>query len=152
MLKYTFLATALTNIFLRCDSSIIPCLCTFIKWPQVVYMDEPSTGLDPASRKSLWDAVKQAKRDRAIVLTSNVQTTYQFWIWYTTYLVFGHNFSSMIELTRFLLFLWHIFCSPFHGRSWSSLWQVVHHGRWQPPVHWDTQRGLIISQTYFIIQ
>ncbi|KAF2927371.1 hypothetical protein DAI22_06g200400 [Oryza sativa Japonica Group] len=38
---------------------------------KVVYMDEPSTGLDPASRKSLWDAVKQAKRDRAIVLTTH---------------------------------------------------------------------------------
>ncbi|GJN38711.1 hypothetical protein PR202_gb27778 [Eleusine coracana subsp. coracana] len=41
----------------------------------VVYMDEPSTGLDPASRKSLWNAVKQAKQDRAIILTSNSQTT-----------------------------------------------------------------------------
>ncbi|KAF8652136.1 hypothetical protein HU200_063086 [Digitaria exilis] len=37
---------------------------------KVVYMDEPSTGLDPASRKSLWNAVKQAKQDRAIILTS----------------------------------------------------------------------------------
>jgi ABC-type multidrug transport system ATPase subunit len=36
-------------------------------------MDEPSTGLDPASRKSLWSAVKQAKQDRAIILTSNLQ-------------------------------------------------------------------------------
>lgn len=33
-------------------------------------MDEPSTGLDPASRNSLWSVVKQAKRDRAIILTS----------------------------------------------------------------------------------
>nr|XP_051202320.1 ABC transporter A family member 8-like [Lolium perenne] len=40
---------------------------------KVVYMDEPSTGLDPASRKSLWCAVKQAKQDRAIILTSNLQ-------------------------------------------------------------------------------
>ncbi|OEL30253.1 ABC transporter A family member 8 [Dichanthelium oligosanthes] len=39
--------------------------------PQVVYMDEPSTGLDPASRKSLWSAVKQAKQDRAIILTTH---------------------------------------------------------------------------------
>ncbi|VAI89555.1 hypothetical protein VPH35_130305 [Triticum aestivum] len=37
----------------------------------VVYMDEPSTGLDPASRKSLWTAVKQAKQDRAIILTTH---------------------------------------------------------------------------------
>uniref|UniRef100_A0A6V7QQH1 ABC transporter domain-containing protein n=1 Tax=Ananas comosus var. bracteatus TaxID=296719 RepID=A0A6V7QQH1_ANACO len=39
--------------------------------PQVVYMDEPSTGLDPASKKDLWKAVKQAKQDRAIILTTH---------------------------------------------------------------------------------
>lgn len=33
-------------------------------------MDEPSTGLDPASRNSLWNVVKRAKQDRAIILTS----------------------------------------------------------------------------------
>ena len=35
-------------------------------------MDEPSTGLDPASRKSLWDVVKRAKRKGSIILTSRV--------------------------------------------------------------------------------
>ncbi|KAE9453791.1 hypothetical protein C3L33_14289, partial [Rhododendron williamsianum] len=40
--------------------------------PKVVYMDEPSTGLDPASRNNLWNVVKRAKQDRAIILTSNV--------------------------------------------------------------------------------
>ena len=39
--------------------------------PKVVYMDEPSTGLDPASRNNLWKVVKEAKRNRAIILTSN---------------------------------------------------------------------------------
>jgi len=39
--------------------------------PQVVYMDEPSTGLDPASRSKLWNAVKQAKKNRAIILTTH---------------------------------------------------------------------------------
>uniref|UniRef100_A0A2P2MFI7 ABC transporter family protein n=1 Tax=Rhizophora mucronata TaxID=61149 RepID=A0A2P2MFI7_RHIMU len=39
--------------------------------PKVVYMDEPSTGLDPASRSNLWTVVKRAKRDRAIVLTTH---------------------------------------------------------------------------------
>ena len=37
---------------------------------QVVYMDEPSTGLDPASRYNLWNVVKQSKANRAIILTS----------------------------------------------------------------------------------
>ncbi|XP_074316993.1 ABC transporter A family member 8-like [Silene latifolia] len=39
--------------------------------PQVVFMDEPSTGMDPASRKQLWKIVKRAKQDRAIVLTTH---------------------------------------------------------------------------------
>ncbi|KAG5019798.1 hypothetical protein JHK87_015653 [Glycine soja] len=37
----------------------------------VVYMDEPSTGLDPASRNNLWNVVKRAKQDRAIILTTH---------------------------------------------------------------------------------
>ncbi|CAA6672741.1 unnamed protein product [Spirodela intermedia] len=37
----------------------------------VVYMDEPSTGLDPASRNNLWKVVKEAKRNRAIILTTH---------------------------------------------------------------------------------
>lgn len=39
--------------------------------PKVVYMDEPSTGLDPASRNSLWNVVKRAKQGRAIFLTTH---------------------------------------------------------------------------------
>ncbi|KAK4799709.1 hypothetical protein SAY86_025074 [Trapa natans] len=39
--------------------------------PKVVYMDEPSTGLDPASRKNLWNVVKRAKQNRAIILTTH---------------------------------------------------------------------------------
>ncbi|AQK59813.1 ABC transporter A family member 7 [Zea mays] len=39
--------------------------------PKVVYLDEPSTGLDPASRSALWDAVKLAKKDKAIILTTH---------------------------------------------------------------------------------
>ncbi|KAL8140462.1 hypothetical protein V2J09_006483 [Rumex salicifolius] len=38
---------------------------------KVVYLDEPSTGLDPASRNSLWDVVRRAKQDRAIILTTH---------------------------------------------------------------------------------
>ena len=33
-------------------------------------MDEPSTGLDPASRYNLWNVVKESKQNRAIILTS----------------------------------------------------------------------------------
>ncbi|OVA13317.1 ABC transporter-like [Macleaya cordata] len=39
--------------------------------PKVVFMDEPSTGLDPASRNNLWNVVKHAKQNRAIILTTH---------------------------------------------------------------------------------
>lgn len=38
---------------------------------QIVYLDEPTTGLDPISRRHLWDLVDKAKQDRAIVLTTH---------------------------------------------------------------------------------
>ena len=39
--------------------------------PLVVYLDEPSTGLDPASRRLLWEVIKRARRDKAVVLTTH---------------------------------------------------------------------------------
>jgi ABC-type multidrug transport system ATPase subunit len=39
--------------------------------PPVVFLDEPSTGLDPASRATLWEVIKRAKQSRAIVLTTH---------------------------------------------------------------------------------
>ncbi|VVB04510.1 unnamed protein product [Arabis nemorensis] len=39
--------------------------------PKVVYLDEPSTGLDPASRKNLWTVIKRAKQHTAIILTTH---------------------------------------------------------------------------------
>ena len=39
--------------------------------PEVVFMDEPSTGMDPASRRALWSAIQHAKKDKVIVLTTH---------------------------------------------------------------------------------
>ncbi|XP_062217620.1 ABC transporter A family member 8-like [Phragmites australis] len=44
---------------------------SLIGGPKVVYMDEPSSGLDPASRKALWNAVKSGKQNKAIILTTH---------------------------------------------------------------------------------
>jgi len=39
--------------------------------PLVCYLDEPSTGLDPASRRVLWKCIKEAKKSRSILLTTH---------------------------------------------------------------------------------
>nr|VDC82643.1 unnamed protein product [Brassica rapa] len=46
--------------------------------PKVVYMDEPSTGLDPASRKNLWTVIQRAKQDTAIILTTHSMEEAEF--------------------------------------------------------------------------
>merc|ERR550514_2063645 len=45
--------------------------CTFIGNPRLVYLDEPSTGLDPESRRQLWYAIRAAKKQRSIILTTH---------------------------------------------------------------------------------
>lgn len=45
---------------------------TLIGSPRVVYLDEPSTGLDPSARRTLWDCITAAKGDgKSIVLTTH---------------------------------------------------------------------------------
>ncbi|EGG14460.1 hypothetical protein DFA_12232 [Cavenderia fasciculata] len=39
--------------------------------PKIVLLDEPSTGLDPSSRKKLWDVVNGYKRNCAMLLTTH---------------------------------------------------------------------------------
>jgi ABC-type multidrug transport system ATPase subunit len=44
--------------------------CSLVGNPKVVYMDEPSTGLDPASRHRLWDVINTSKGKNSILLTT----------------------------------------------------------------------------------
>lgn len=39
--------------------------------PLIQFLDEPSTGLDPASRRMLWASIKRAKLSRAVFLTTH---------------------------------------------------------------------------------
>jgi ABC-type multidrug transport system ATPase subunit len=39
--------------------------------PKIVYLDEPTTGMDPISRRYVWDIIMAAKQGRAIVLTTH---------------------------------------------------------------------------------
>ena len=45
--------------------------CSLIGDPSIVYMDEPSTGLDPASRHRLWNVVQESKSNKTIILTTH---------------------------------------------------------------------------------
>ncbi len=38
---------------------------------KVVFCDEPTSGMDPAARRALWDVLIKEKRDRVIVLTTH---------------------------------------------------------------------------------
>jgi ABC-type multidrug transport system ATPase subunit len=39
--------------------------------PRVIFLDEPSTGLDPDTRQSLWKIVSRLKKDRCVILTTH---------------------------------------------------------------------------------
>jgi len=39
--------------------------------PRIIYMDEPTTGLDPMSRREIWSSIQRLKQDRVIILTTH---------------------------------------------------------------------------------
>lgn len=45
--------------------------CAMIGNPSVVLLDEPTTGLDPASRIALWEVVRKFKQNCAMMLTTH---------------------------------------------------------------------------------
>ncbi|BDD89413.1 ABC transporter ATP-binding protein [Desulfofustis limnaeus] len=50
-----------------------------INQPQLVFLDEPSTGLDPQSRRYLWNIVKDIKKDgKTIIMTTHSMEEAEF--------------------------------------------------------------------------
>jgi len=46
--------------------------CALVSDPEVLFLDEPTTGLDPGARRSLWDVIGRYKaRGRTVVLTTH---------------------------------------------------------------------------------
>ena len=39
--------------------------------PKVIFMDEPTTGMDPVSRRKVWDLILEMKKDRSVLLTTH---------------------------------------------------------------------------------
>lgn len=44
---------------------------SFVGNPSVIMLDEPTTGLDPTSKRNLWDAILAEKKGKCIVLTTH---------------------------------------------------------------------------------
>jgi len=44
---------------------------SLVSEPKIIFLDEPSTGLDPENRRQLWDIFAELKGKRAIVLTTH---------------------------------------------------------------------------------
>ena len=38
---------------------------------RVVFLDEPTSGVDPMSRKTLWDALGSLSRERSLIITTH---------------------------------------------------------------------------------
>jgi len=49
----------------------LQCAMAFIGGSKVVFLDEPTSGMDPYSRRSTWDLLRNAKKGRVIVLTTH---------------------------------------------------------------------------------
>ena len=59
-----------------CSHEVLPNQCSQAVYcsagdPDIVYLDEPTTGMDPISRRATWDIIEAAKPGRAIVLTTH---------------------------------------------------------------------------------
>src|SRR4029079_7698040 len=44
--------------------------CALVGDPDLVFLDEPTTGLDPQSRAELWDIIRQVRNQGATVLST----------------------------------------------------------------------------------
>lgn len=39
--------------------------------PSIIFLDEPTTGMDPKSRRQIWNLIKNLKKNRAMILTTH---------------------------------------------------------------------------------
>ena len=46
--------------------------------PNIVFLDEPSTGLDPVNRRFIWKMIKEIKKKSSVILTTHSMTEAEF--------------------------------------------------------------------------
>jgi ABC-type multidrug transport system ATPase subunit len=39
--------------------------------PSIIFLDEPTTGMDPVNRRSVWHLIQEMKQDKVIILTTH---------------------------------------------------------------------------------
>ena len=39
--------------------------------PRIIFMDEPTTGMDPVSRRDVWNLIQKLKKDKVMILTTH---------------------------------------------------------------------------------
>ncbi|EGR27398.1 hypothetical protein IMG5_196680, partial [Ichthyophthirius multifiliis] len=39
--------------------------------PKIIFMDEPTTGMDPKTRREIWEMIRNLKKDKVVVLTTH---------------------------------------------------------------------------------
>lgn len=49
----------------------ISILLSTIGHPKVLFLDEPSTGLDPVNRRFIWKMIKKIKEDKTVIMTTH---------------------------------------------------------------------------------
>ncbi|KAI9346576.1 hypothetical protein BDR26DRAFT_834771 [Obelidium mucronatum] len=47
------------------------CLASLAESAKIVFLDEPTTGLDPISRRGVWKVIQSMKKDRIVILTTH---------------------------------------------------------------------------------